>query len=344
MESEGEEDGLAASRTPSRVIPIFYDGYELRAWDFPLGRPLSCARGELRGAYRRIRHAQPYTGFYTALRNLVVSLRQGGHEVRVNDFSLVRRSPDRPIGIAGHKSVWDRVTLPNPALFGPGWVPPPDIAEERMDAANIQIATHPSDWPIRLYPPVLAQRMAPMFVGIDTVDWPSLRDRTKTVDCLIYNKIRWSHAEREADTMQPLRDMLDRRGLVWRELFYGRHDLTDYRRALAESRALVFCTEHETQGLAYQEAMSSDVPVFAWDEGLLIDPPTRRFAPPDLVVSAVPYFDERCGERWTAATMEDAFETFWTGLDRYRPRSFVQETLALEHGARRFLDLFSRIG
>ncbi|OOY05774.1 hypothetical protein BMI87_07095 [Thioclava sp. F28-4] len=334
---------LAGAAFTNKVIPVFYDGYEMRAWEMPLGRQLSQLRGVARRSYRKLKRKQPYTGFFTAFLNLTESLRRNGYDVRINDFALARRSPDRPIAIAGHQSVWSDVDLPNPTLFGPGWVPYPDRAEAMLAERNYQIVTQPSEWPIRLYTPQVAAKMAPMFVGIDTDRWPLLAENRKQIDCVIYNKIRWNHAAREADTMQPLRAMLERRGLSSVELKYGEHELAEYRSALAKGRALIFVTEHETQGLAYQEAMSSGVPVFAWDEGELVDPLGAKFVPEGLEVSAVPYFDDRCGLRWTRANMEGRFEDFWARLPEYQPREYILDELSLERGARRFLDLFERI-
>ena len=35
---------------------------------------------------------------------------------------------------------------------------------------------------------------------------------------------------------------------------------------------MIFLVEHETQGIAYQEAMACDVPILAWDQGNWLDP------------------------------------------------------------------------
>jgi len=48
------------------------------------------------------------------------------------------------------------------------------------------------------------------------------------------------------------------------ELRYGSYEESDYRRALSRCRAMIFLCQHESQGIAYQEALASGVPVFAW--------------------------------------------------------------------------------
>ena len=116
-----------------------------------------------------------------------------------------------------------------------------------------------------------------------------------------------------------------------------------YRHPTIHGDTIVFVCEHETQGLAYQEAMSSGVPVFAWDEGELVDPELRRYAPADLVVSSVPYFDERCGVRFRRADLEERFSAFWEALPAFRPRDYVCEHLGFETAARRYLELYDAV-
>ena len=77
-----------------------------------------------------------------------------------------------------------------------------------------------------------------------------------------------------------------------------------------------------------------NVPVFAWDEGILSDPVQSRFASKDLVVSSVPYFDERCGMTFTAANIADRFDAFWAALQSYSPREYIQEHLKPEDTAK----------
>ena len=105
---------------------------------------------------------------------------------------------------------------------------------------------------------------------------------------------------------------------------------------------MIFLCEHETQGLACQEALSANIPVLAWDEGALVDPMLRPFAPSGLVVSSVPYFDSRCGERFKAQDFETGFTSFWYGVEssRYRPRQFILDTLSLPRSAENYLSLY----
>jgi hypothetical protein len=331
------------SKLAPGTVLLFYDGFERKAIDRSYGRAFSWLRGQARYAYRTLRRRQPFTGYYVAFDNLRRSIEAIGRLVVVNDFALARRHPEHPVGLSGYASVYGKVRLPNPAVFGPGHVPPPSELEEVVRRNNLRIVTLPSSWRCGMYGGLLGAAMQPMFVGIDVAAWPDLSHHPKSLDCLIYDKIRWLRAERERDVLEPLRAMLDRRGLSHRTIRYGGHHVAEFRRLLGEARSLVFVCEHETQGLAYQEAMSSGVPVFAWDEGELVDPEMRRYAPPDIVVSSVPYFDERCGIRFRQADLEERFSAFWQALPAFRPRDYVCEHLGFGTAARRYLELYDAV-
>lgn len=325
-----------------RTIALFYDGFETQALDAPFGRFRSEARRHLRAVWRTTRRLQVNTGYFTAFNNLRRSLEARGIAVRVNDFAWARAHPDEVIGISGFPRVFDRVRLPNPAVFGPGYVPPPDEIHEVMDRCNIKVVTLPSDWPCRLWRDRLGDAAQPMFVAIDIAAWPDTSRKAKPVDLIVYDKIRWRLDERAADLRTPLLAALDARGIRYRVLRYGEHHLSQFRKALNESRGMVFLCEHETQGLAYQEAMASGLPVLAWDEGELVDPHQSRFAPPGLVVSSVPYFDDRCGLTFTRANMIERLDAFMDGLGDFTPRAYVAEKLSLDAGAARYLSLLDQ--
>ncbi|MFS4583401.1 glycosyltransferase [Phaeobacter sp. C3_T13_0] len=323
-------------------IPLFFDGYDLKAYDFRGGQSLSYLRERLRYGYRLMKGAQPRTGFYVAFTNLSKSLQMLGHDVVINDFAFARRHPDHPIGLSGYLPPLARFGLRNPALYGPGRVPDPDDLEVLQRQLNLRILTYPSTWPIQLNPVEIRRQFAPMFVGIDTDAWPDMSGNEKSIDILLYNKVRWHRkSARETDLVQPLRDLLKARGLTWRELNYGSHTPTQYRDLVSRSRALLFCTEHETQGLAYQEAMSANLPVFAWDQGELVDPSQRALTAGEVIPSSVPYFDERCGLQFQINNIEEQFDRFWRALPTYRPRDYVLETLSLRCGGERFMSLYT---
>lgn len=319
-------------------IALFYHGFETKAFDHPGGRVRSEVRRRLRSGWRSLKRTQVNTGFFTAFLGLRHSLEVTGHRVRVNDFAYARANPRMPIGISGFADAYDKIKLPNPAVFGPGFVPDPDQIETATTGCNIKIFTLPSDWPCRLYT-ALGPAVQPMFCAVDTADWPDLSTCEKTEDFIVYDKIHRDREAREVDLLRPLYAALDARGLRYRTLRYGAHCFADYRDALGRARALLFVSEHESQGLAYQEAMAGNIPVLAWDEGVLMDAREKALAPPGLRVSSVPYFDDRCGLTFRMETMEVQLDLFLARQADFTPRAYVAERLSPAIGAARFLEL-----
>lgn len=106
---------------------------------------------------------------------------------------------------------------------------------------------------------------------------------------------------------------------------------------------MVFLCEHETQGFAYLQALSSGVPILAWDRGGFWKDPNYY---PDLVqfspVSSIPYFDPRCGDRFNDfPDFVKKLPAFVDAVTRraYRPRDYVLDNLTLAARASAYLEL-----
>lgn len=226
--------------------------------------------------------------------------------------------------------------------------------------AGIGLMTHPSEWPTlcqdypvtrylqhsewtsNLYKPYFGDRCAVWPVGIDTEAWKPAAI-AKDLDFLLYDKVLWERPRQEAELVQPIRDALSARKLKFAELRYGSYVEDEYRALIARSKAMIFLCEHESQGLAYQECLSSDVPILAWDQGWWLDPNRFQWGTPQVPATSVPYFDSRCGETFrSAAELEPRLASFLERLARqeYRPRDYILENLALERRSAEFVGFF----
>jgi hypothetical protein len=230
--------------------------------------------------------------------------------------------------------------------------------------AGIGLMSHPSEWPTlcedypvvrylqhsewsnEIYRPYFGERCEVWPVGIDSASWVPSR-MEKDIDILVYDKIQWDRELRDAELVEPIIASLRRRGLQIATIRYGAYHEAEYRALLSRSRSMLFLTEHESQGLAYQECLSSGVPVLAWEQGRWLDPNRFQWGTPDVRASSVPYFDSRCGE--TFASFEEfdpVLERFLSRLasEELDPRGFILERLTLEACALRFLEIFGQIG
>ncbi len=320
--------------SPERDVLLFYADYDRD----PLKR-------RLRRVYHALRSGRPkVTGFEVWFRLLVKALERSGYRVHVNATGLARRNPAFPVGISGYPYVLDEWTLPNPAVLGPGLLDHPSARPRLMEDPRYRLFLTTCDWYHRMFAKAYgADRCASWYAGIDLDEWPDLSAQPKDVDFLIYDKIRWHRDRYEKTLLGPIQQLLGARGLSWEVVRYGAYDYRAWRALMRRSRALIFLCEHETQGMAYQEAMAGNLPILAWDAGVWADPQSARYDREPIPASSVPYFDARCGERFAD------FEGFPAALDRflerrtgYAPRAFVGSELSLAGSARLYRQHLAR--
>lgn len=277
------------------------------------------------------------SGFQVAFEALVRSLTEAGWRVEVNNWKLAAANPTYPVGIAGYPRVLDHWDLPNPAVLGPGLVDHPAQRADLATDPRVRAFTVPSAWMQTLFGSVYGDRVKVWFAGIDTAQWAPDRSVERNIDVVLYVKLHWDQSEREADLVRPIVAELAARGLRCETLGYGAYTPESYRSLLNRAKAMVFLSEHETQGIAYQQALSMDVPVLAWDQGTWLDPTAKLYPmPDDLVVSSVPYFSDECGVRFRdAAGFASALDTFQERqrANYFAPRDYVINNLSFAKSA-----------
>lgn len=227
--------------------------------------------------------------------------------------------------------------------------------------AGIGLMTHPSQWPTlfedypvacylqhsawteAVYRRHFGDRCAIWPVGIDTEAWTPVSPHSeKSVDFLVYDKIPWDRTRLERDLLRPIEETLRRAGRSFDSLRYGSYRPSDYRDALGRCRAMIFLSPHESQGIACEEAMAAGVPILAWDPGFCQDPERFGWSDPVIPTTSVPYFDERCGRRFSDfAEFGLQLPFFMEGLasGAYSPRDYVLENLTVEKCSGRFAEI-----
>ena len=217
--------------------------------------------------------------------------------------------------------------------------------------AAIALMTHPSEWPTLcdeypvvtylshskwvndIYCPYFGDRCMLWPVGIDTQEWAPVAGAAKTIDVLIYDKTR-RFLDHHQQLHHAVQASLAKRGLTSKLLVYGGYSPAEFKASLAQARCMAFLCAHESQGIAYQEAMAMGVPVVAWDPGECEDPERFKWGTPYIATTSVPFFDERCGTRFRLADEFDA--ALSTLLNRMAdgqldPRAYMLEHLTVEH-------------
>ncbi|CAN5213804.1 glycosyltransferase [soil metagenome] len=318
------------------VLDLFYAEPDPDRW-LPLDR-------YPRRLVRRLVRGKPRPGGQTRVfLNLTAGLDEIGVSYRVNDYSHAIRHPDQLACIIGKPFVLDKVEWKNPILFGASVFSHPIDDPDLFRRRPVRKILVPGPWMAAMCEPYWGARVEAWPVGIDTGLWHPADPAGKTDAVLLYDKVLWDRPAREASLVQPIRDALAAAGQPVMELRYGSYAEADYLEALRRCRAMIFLCDHETQGIAYQQALSCDVPILAWDLGGPWRDPS--YYPEKIVfgpVSSVPYWDARCGLRFSDA---DGFRLAWPDFIEkvrelyFQPRQYILENLTLAQCAMRYVQI-----
>jgi hypothetical protein len=261
---------------------------------------------------------------------------------------------------------FDKIRPGEPVLvLGEGKYALQDYHQPNPVIAGIGLMTHPSEWPglfteypvakylqhspwaMNIYIPYYGIDKCDLWpAGIDTQKWAPATQSHKKFDVLVYDKIMWNKQSTNITLKQPLLNKLEDIGLSYTEIIYGQYSEAEYFKLLNQCRSMIFLCEHESQGFACCEALSMNVPVFAWDQGFFLDPNRFAWNDPVMPATSVPFFDDRCGKRFKDfEDFEKQIGGFWENVKRgdFKPRDYVLKNLTLEHSARRMLDIIEDV-
>jgi glycosyltransferase involved in cell wall biosynthesis len=324
-----------------KPICIFYEEPDPDRW-LPFDRyPRQLIRRIIRGKNR------PGGQAMVAI-NLMKGLKKINYPFRFNDYRYLKKHPEELACIVGKSHIiFEKKIADNPILFGAAvFSHPIDCPDLFKKYSNVKAMLVPGAWMEEMWRPYYGKKVITWPVGIDTEKWTN-GTNDKKIDFLIYDKIRWEHTEFQAELIDPILETLKGKGLLFEIIRYGKYEPEEYQAKLNRCKAMIFLCEHETQGLAYQQALSCNVPVMAWDRGGYWQDPSYY---PEKVkfqhVSSVPYWDERCGMKFKD------LDEFYTKIDdflkrlldnNFEPRSYILEYLTLEKCAQKYVDIVNSI-
>ena len=275
--------------------------------------------------------------------NLCAGLDRIGARYRVNDYAYSKSHPLELACIVGKPFVLDKIQWKNPILFGAAVYSHPVDDPRLLERLPVRQVLVPGPWMKEMCEPYWGGKVRAWPVGIDTDLWQPLAPDRKTIDVLLYDKVRWEHERFDSSLIEPIRAALRGDGRSFVEMRYGYYREEELLAALSRCRTMIFLCEHETQGMAYQQALSCNVPILAWDRGGPWQDPAYF---PDKVVfepvTSVPYWDERCGRRFLGISdFKMEWHAFWDDVsaDRYSSRDYILEHLTLEQCARDYFEI-----
>jgi hypothetical protein len=188
----------------------------------------------------------------------------------------------------------------------------------------------PSQWVADLYTKFFNVR--------GTLNWPvaiyepEIEEKEPEIDCLIYFK------NRPRNHLMVVLSHLQERGLTFTLLEYGNYSQEQFKLALSSVRFCVIIDNTESQGIATQEMMAANKPLF------VLDQPVWDHMGQEYAVSAtsVPYWSNECGEKITRPEeIEDVFGRFYSNLDNYTPKDFVDRELSPQKTVQILLDHYA---
>lgn len=324
----------------SNTLNIFYEEPDPDRWikydRFP------------RKIIRRIYRGHPKPGGVQMISiNLLEGLKRSKIPYRFNDYSYIKKHPDELACVIGKAHVLFEKSFKNPVLFGAGiYSHPIECVDLFVKHPEVKHVLVPGEWMRKMFAPYYHDKVSSWPTGIDTLNWIPY-EQEKKFDFLIYNKIRWEYELYEQELLNPIKLALKKNGFTFQEIIYGNYEHLELKEKLRTSKAAIFLCEHETQGIAYQQILSTDTPILAWDRGGFWKDP---YYYPDRVqfepVSSVPYWDSRCGLKFsTEKEFTEKLGDFAHALSQglFNPRDYILENLTLEKCALEYYKIANSI-
>lgn len=188
----------------------------------------------------------------------------------------------------------------------------------------------PSDWVKKLYSKWIDETKICVWpVGIDTELFSDKSKEQKEFDCLIYFK------RRSFDELIYIENILKCKNHSYNTLTYGGYKEDQFIDLMSKSRYGIVIGNTESQGIAIEEMMSCNLPLFVWDVTLWID------RGPELACEAtsVPFWSDKCGViEFDKEKISTSFDQFLNKLDFYSPRDYILSNLTVEKQAKQILN------
>lgn len=194
----------------------------------------------------------------------------------------------------------------------------------------------PSKWVKDLYEQFDIMKNKNIFVwsvGIDTEEWTESYTE-KSLDCFIYFKNRT-----EQDLV--FAEAICRKfNLNYKVIRYGSYQENELKDLCSKSKFAILLTGTESQGIAYMEILSSNIPCYVFDYPYWKSDDGKWNVP----ASSVPYWDDRCGVKTSKLDLKQ-FELFIEQVKNktFNPRQYILENHTLEIAARKYIEIFDQI-
>lgn len=212
-----------------------------------------------------------------------------------------------------------------------------------VDLSRI-VYLHPSEWVKSFWEESGFNRCSINIwpAGIDITAFPTSENSLRK-KVLVYFKQR-SKAELET-VLQTLR----KEDIPYNLIEYGSYKEKGFKKALSESKYAIWIGRQESQGIALQEILASNVPILLWDithfgQWEADKKQMEKFNEWENNFSkatSAPYFNEQCGIRIIhKEELEDTLSYMEAHWPNYSPREFIKNNLGLKKQAKDLMSIF----
>lgn len=260
--------------------------------------------------------------------NLKKGLDLAGVQYRENPNDISPES--KAIALQWHDSI--RKYNPENILIGPNVCTLP-IDNEFIMSQNYKKIIVPSDWVKNLYNKWIPDEKIIVWpVGIDTDYFNDKSKEDKVFDCLIYYK------RRSYDELAFTKNLLTECGQTFDIIEYGNYREADFIDKVSKSKYVFLLDNCESQGIAMQEIMSMNIPMFVWDVDFWSDR-GNQYA---VEATSVPFWDDMCGVKEKNKNLIfDKFNLYLKNTNSFNPREYVLNNLSLQKQAEYLISFFN---
>ena len=281
-----------------------------------------------------------YRGHHAVTRSLIEGLRKTDEKFIYNPFSI-NQITETVVVLSGPHTLEQCIKLKKKGIIrnifaGPNIVVFSSDKNNLIASKEVDCVITPSDIINQMYledNPSLKNRIVSWPAGVNTEFWkPKFANRRKKI--LIYEK----QIKGPVGPVQPYASYIISKEYDVHIIQYGSYDYKEYLHHLQESILMVGFVTDESQGIAWAEAWSCDVPILVWNNH------TNIYNGRTYHCTPAPYLTKENG------LFFDNFDDFvlkfneWEqGIYQFSPRKWCLENMSDEVCAKKLLDIIQSV-
>ncbi len=235
-------------------------------------------------------------------------------------------------------------------IFGPCFCVYPDNSMVINNQHNNVVFILPSPWCIDFFK-MFKYDMVPMIVsptGVDTEYFCPSNDISKITNnenVFLYYKPKLPEQEKKFALMT---EFLNKKNIKYKIFEYGKYKEVDYLKFLDTASFGIWVGVKETQGIALEEALSMNVPLFVWNHTWKFIWDNKQKNPFEPIQNEIclgnttPYWDDTCGIVFNEfGELEQSFDKFICNIQMFKPREFILKKLTIKSCTEKFLSIWN---